>query len=168
MLNLKICDFKEGQSHFAKTIMPNEIDLHDDGKFCKPIIIDFTINKVDNDLYLKTIISTTAEMECDRCLEPFEYELKESLRIVITSNAELAQDNEDDVYYSRQPGGEIDISESIRQSILVSLPVKKICHPKCKGLCSKCGENLNKVTCNCETETIDPRWEALKKLSNQK
>ena len=87
-----------------KTIMPNEIDLHDDGKFCKPIIIDFTINKVDNDLYLKTIISTIAELECDRCLEPFEYELKESLRIVITSNAELAQDNEDDVYYSANPG----------------------------------------------------------------
>ena len=57
-----------------------------------------------------------------------------------------------------------DLSDDIRQNIMLNLPMKLLCDKSCKGLCSNCGSNLNEKQCDCKNSTDDPRWEALKKL----
>ena len=63
--------------------------------------------------------------------------------------------------------GVIDLREMITEQIHLSLPVKPLCEENCRGLCSRCGVDLNKETCSCADGETDPRWEALKQLKVQ-
>ncbi len=65
------------------------------------------------------------------------------------------------IYYD---GEELDITEDIRDMVILSLPMKPLCSDTCKGLCPKCGTNLNEEKCNCVLEEIDPRLEKLREF----
>ncbi|HDN80203.1 MAG: hypothetical protein DRI61_08575 [Chloroflexi bacterium] len=58
----------------------------------------------------------------------------------------------------------LDLTEVIRQNIIVNIPMRVLCKPDCAGLCPYCGHNLNLGPCECKREEIDPRWMPLKKL----
>jgi uncharacterized protein len=66
-------------------------------------------------------------------------------------------------------GKVIDLSNALREQILLSIPPSPVCDEACKGLCPDCGKDLNQGDCGCERTTIDPRWAALKamKLENK-
>jgi uncharacterized protein len=57
----------------------------------------------------------------------------------------------------------LDVTEVLRQDVAVSIPWNVVCRPDCKGLCPRCGADLNTAPCDCEPE-LDPRWEALSAL----
>lgn len=115
--------------------------------------------------------STAVHSTCSRCLEefeqPFEFEIEEEffptgdiLNVPAESADEEAKANgfvigEDHV---------LDLSEALRQNLLLSFPIKPVCRPECAGLCQKCGRNLNLGTCNCVIEASDPRWAPLQQL----
>ena len=64
-----------------------------------------------------------------------------------------------------QPGlSVIDISEDVRQTILLAVPLKLLCRDDCRGLCAGCGANLNTEACRCEAADTDPRWDSLRSL----
>ena len=53
------------------------------------------------------------------------------------------------------------LEDVLREQVLLSLPVRTLCKPDCKGLCPRCGQNRNHQTCTCDKGPSDPRWEAL-------
>ena len=53
------------------------------------------------------------------------------------------------------------LEDVLREQVLLSLPVRTLCKPDCKGLCPRCGENRNSQACNCDEGPSDPRWQAL-------
>jgi uncharacterized protein len=59
-------------------------------------------------------------------------------------------------------GKELDLAPAIREQILLSLPVAPLCREDCKGLCPRCGKDLNDGECGCDRTVLDPRWAALK------
>jgi uncharacterized protein len=60
--------------------------------------------------------------------------------------------------------GEIRVADVVREQILLAVPEQIFCKDDCKGLCPKCGSNLNLIDCKCADDDIDPRWAALKNL----
>ena len=58
---------------------------------------------------------------------------------------------------------QVDLTEAVRQTVLIALPMVTICQEDCKGLCSQCGKDLNQGPCDCQPET-DVRWIALEQL----
>lgn len=60
-------------------------------------------------------------------------------------------------------GKVLDIGKALNDNIILNLPMKQLCSENCKGLCSKCGKNLNEAQCNCSEDGIDPRMEGLVK-----
>ncbi|RME68679.1 MAG: DUF177 domain-containing protein, partial [Nitrospirae bacterium] len=74
---------------------------------------------------------------------------------------EIHQDEAELGFYKND---ELDITSIVQEQILLNLPMKPLCMPECKGLCPRCGMNLNTGTCDCPRTEIDPRWSALKKL----
>jgi uncharacterized protein len=60
--------------------------------------------------------------------------------------------------------GLIDTAEVVREQILLAIPDQVFCREDCKGLCPKCGANLNLIDCKCSDDDIDPRWAALRNL----
>ena len=63
-------------------------------------------------------------------------------------------------------GFEIDVDELICHEIWVNWPMKVLCRPDCRGICSVCGRDLNEGTCTCDTFVPDPRLAAIKDILN--
>ena len=57
--------------------------------------------------------------------------------------------------------GKLDLSEVVCDQIVMEMPYRFLCREDCKGLCPKCGQDLNVERCSCDTREIDPRWAAL-------
>jgi DUF177 domain-containing protein len=106
---------------------------------------------------------------CSRCLEPFRFRTGDRFDLYCEPGGEgrpeeaheLA-DDELDVTYLEE--GRINTDHLLRENILLSLPVQPLCREDCRGLCSRCGANLNKGACTCTQIRMDPRMQALRKL----
>ena len=163
MVKLNISGYSEGLSTEKRTIQSSDVDLNDQ-EFYHPIDLLFNINKIGSEVFLQARINTLVALVCDRCLAEYKYALNEIVNIVCTIDNNLITDDEDDIYFISEATHEINIADSIRDALILNIPQKKLCNEKCKGLCAQCGVNLNEKTCNCTSEKIDPRWEALKKI----
>jgi uncharacterized protein len=134
-----------------------------------PVSLDLTIQKSEEEYYCQGAVTADVEVECARCLGNFRTELSGRTDFIITTGAVRegqqaeAEDTED--YVIIDPNTlTADLTDIVRQTLLLELPMKPVCKTDCKGLCSNCGVNLNTAECQCNTERIDPRWEGLKKL----
>ena len=74
---------------------------------------------------------------------------------------------EEDMEVDFVKGEEIDLADMLREQIYLSLPVKLICHSDCRGICPKCGINLNTGQCRCRQELGHPGFAKLKNLKIQ-
>lgn len=97
-------------------------------------------------------VKTRAEVECSRCLTSFEYQIS----IPFTEREFLIelQDREillqEDVFYVDKETNSIVLDEMLRQEILLHFPSAAVCSESCKGLCDRCGANLNQKPCTCD------------------
>jgi uncharacterized protein len=64
-------------------------------------------------------------------------------------------------------GLEIDIEPMLRDAVVLALPLTPVCSEGCKGLCARCGQNLNEGGCACRDDDMDPRWAALSDLRDK-
>ena len=79
--------------------------------------------------------------------------------------ARLEPDAADEGVYPLRPEGEVvDLRPMIREELLLVVPEFPVCREDCRGLCPRCGTNLNESECDCRSAEADPRWEALRKL----
>jgi uncharacterized protein len=67
-------------------------------------------------------------------------------------------------YYQKDS---LSLEDVLREQVLLSLPVRTLCKPDCKGLCPRCGENRNSQPCSCDEGPSDPRWQALAGLCDR-
>lgn len=109
-------------------------------------------------------------LECDRCLKAFESGFKSFFEVhyrpqceepSLEEEEELPESQLEVVYFA---GDMLDIADQIRQTVLLSVPMRALCREDCRGLCGGCGRNLNVESCQCQEPPTDHRWDALKKL----
>jgi uncharacterized protein len=109
------------------------------------------ITKSANDYLLRGDLSGALEAPCARCLEPARLDIEAPVTVTFVSSeaddAGLADDDPDVVAFA---GPEIDVSDEIRDEILLAIPVSPLCKPDCRGLCPVCGGNRNVTPCDCE------------------
>ena len=116
---------------------PADMDLETQViSFRGPLKAEAAVEKITNAVSVMVHVVATAQSTCSRCLEEFE--------IAIDKNIALN-------YSSAREAPVIDINPDIREEIILDYPMKPLCRPDCKGLCSHCGKNLNKGGCNCAT-----------------
>lgn len=110
-----------------------------------------------------TINATMNEL-CSRCLEPVVIVLNipfcEEYREVDFKELDEASESEVTCF----DGDEIEITDLVRENILLAKPLKPVCGEDCRGLCPECGVNMNISTCNCNSLKTDPRLAVLQKL----
>jgi len=63
---------------------------------------------------------------------------------------------------------ELELGTAIREEMVLSQSPFALCAPDCRGLCPRCGVNLNEETCQCISEEQDPRWDALRALNEER
>jgi len=118
------------------------------------------------DIRLKGQFSGKVQVPCARCVEPVEIPLAGEFDLIfrpVGADATLGERSisasETEIgYYQRDS---LALEDVLREQVLLSLPVRTLCKPDCKGLCPRCGVNRNHQPCNCDVGSSDPRWEAL-------
>ena len=122
-----------------------------------PISLDIEITKSNRDVFIRGSIGANIILVCSRCLREFDYPLISDLKHTLcpTEQKDIAYELEltsDDLEFSLYCGEEIDISQVVIEQIVLSVPVKPLCHNLCKGLCYGCGGDLNEGNCECSKE----------------
>lgn len=105
--------------------------------------------------------------ECRRCLAPVPGSLREELTMVFVPSDTPGAEEDGDVRLFKGSAAELDLSEPVREEVVLATEPYVVCDPDCKGLCPRCGTNLNQGTCDCTTEEVDPRWDALRALKEE-
>ena len=125
-----------------------------------PVELDIT-NTGNKVLEMKGIGAVVVGIPCDRCLEqvavkiPYEIDQKLDMK---KSDTERVQDLDENDYLT---GMDLDVDRLVYLEVLMSWPLKVLCREDCKGICSRCGKNLNKGSCGCAEEPKDPRMAAI-------
>ena len=115
------------------TYDPSTMDMErDDIHLREPFDVDALITKMESELVVKADIRCALRMTCARCLEDFSSSL--------TTDAIF--------HYKVQSTDVVDITDDVRQEILLAYPMFPVCQPDCKGLCGICGQNLNMTLCS--------------------
>ncbi len=128
------------------------------------IRLDVQLEKAPTHLYLRNHIQTLGRFECDRCLSEFEMMLEEVGRVMFSDDPDLVQSSDEEIRTFDPEAREVDITDDVRDLLLLSIPAKLLCRKDCKGLCAGCGVNLNEESCRCAPQAVDPRWQALQQL----
>ena len=96
---------------------------------------------------------------CDRCGKPFE--MTKELPLSAPLAAELEDEENPDIFLLE--GNELDLTQVLATCWLLDLDMKFLCREDCKGLCDRCGADLNEGPCGCG-KTVDPRMAVLEQL----
>lgn len=127
--------------------------------FPGPVKAILVVSNNGTTLVVEGEVSGRLTLNCSRCLDNYDYFFEVPFS---ETYAQAAQDNVGEVVPFS--GDILDITPEVLNSIILSLPMKALCREDCRGLCQRCGCNLNKSRCDCSNEETDPRLSVLKKL----
>jgi uncharacterized protein len=124
------------------------------------------------DIRLKGRFAGNFQVPCARCVEPVEIPLAAEFDLIFRPAGADSEAPERSItapeteigYYQKDS---LSLEDVLREQVLLSLPVRTLCKPDCKGLCPRCGENRNIQACSCEEGPSDPRWQALSGLRSR-
>ncbi len=135
---------------------------HGELSFNRPLRLKASLANEGGTLRLTGLLEGTAGIACGRCLDLFELPVKAEMDEVYYNEAQ--QDLVPGEEWVPFRGDRLDITPELVKAILSNLPMKMLCREGCRGLCPKCGNNLNRTGCGCPTEEIDPRLEVLRRF----
>lgn len=114
---------------------------------------EFTISVLaKGNVNIKGHLSFEIDFNCDRCLKSVIMPISVSIDEDVTVEA------------GDEP---CDIDEIIFRELAMAWPMKVLCSDSCKGLCPKCGQNLNEKDCGCDRSSLDPRMAAILDIFKQ-
>lgn len=141
----------------------SDLDFYGARPAVHPVRVEGTVRNRAGALTLEGNASTLLELVCDRCGKPFSQEQTLSLDTLLAARLE-DEESEGDIYLL--DGEELDLDELARTVFILGMEPKHLCSEDCKGLCARCGADLDEGPCGCKREP-DPRLAGLAKLLEQ-
>jgi uncharacterized protein len=105
-------------------------------------------------------------LECSRCLEDTQAHVSDESHLIFVQSGDEDIDDPD-VFQFSQDDAELDLRPALREEWLLVAPTFALCREDCKGLCPRCGADLNAGPHDCAQPEVDPRWAALSKLNRK-
>jgi len=158
----------EGINHLQMIASSEDLNL-EGADFCGTSVIkvDLTITKNEPIYSIKGVVRGSARLVCARCLAEFETELCAPFeRIVQRGKTFLDEGASDEITFIPPDADFGDVTDEVRDALLLALPIKPLCSEDCRGLCPLCGKNLNEGACTCRQERTDVRWNKLLALKS--
>ena len=140
-------------------------DLEFGGRYpvSRPVAVEGEVRNSADVLTLTMTASTTLDAVCDRCGKAFDQEKEIPFQCLLAE--ELQNEDNDEIVLLEN--GQADVEDLARTAFLLGMDTKTLCSEDCKGLCPRCGADLNLGPCSCKKET-DPRLAVLAKLLENK
>ena len=133
--------------------------------FPSPMKVSGDITNTAGYMRMSLTMSVEYTAECARCLSPVSGEFTLDLEKTVAPRnllGDLPEDKLDD--YAIIEDGFLDMDAELSEQLEMEFPARFLCKEDCRGLCPKCGKNLNEGECGCVTKEIDPRMAPLQKL----
>ncbi len=172
---------QDGPLHFDETIAPGALDFTLDLRQATPVAVtgeaDLIVEHRDThetveDIRVRAAYRGEFEVLCARCVEPVPMPMAGDFDLLFRpegADAEAGERaitlDETEIGYYGKAG--LLLEDVVREQVLLSLPGRTLCRPDCKGLCPRCGQNLNQSGCACERAPSDTRWNALAGLAGK-
>lgn len=171
---------RELQGHLAAPQLRECLNISEEAGFDTPdgARIALRIDKIEHAIRITGKVTTTVNGECARCLAEARHPVDCNVDMTLfpdkpgetgdqadaqpeSSTPELDNPGVQSGVYS---GLTFDLTDNLRELILLELPMRLLCDEGCAGLCDLCGKNLNEGPCGCVHDEVDPRWEKLKEI----
>ena len=166
-------DVKELALHkiqLRKSYAPGTLDFHS-GEFrqIEPLEVRAKAELLEGHIRLDGDLHTRLEMVCARCLEPVIEEISRDFDLTYKPLEGKTREEElrlktDDTEIGFFEGDGLFLADVLAEQVLLALPMKVICRSDCRGLCPRCGANLNGEDCRCEAHAADPRLAVLGRI----
>ena len=157
----KIIDCPGASVSFSDSVDLRDLRYGNSFPVTDPVEASGTVRNTAGVLMMTGTISTTLHGVCDRCAGDFTSDVEFPIDVVLVT--ELSNEENEDEWVFPLEGDSADLEDIIRTVFVLNLDSKLLCKPDCKGLCCRCGKNLNHESCSCQKE-LDPRFAALKQL----
>ena len=127
----------------------------------EPVLASGTVRNTAGVLVMTGSVTTTIHGVCDRCAADFTKDLEFPIDVVLVT--ELSNEENEDEWVFPLEGDSANLEDIVRTVFVLNMDSKLLCKDDCKGLCCRCGKNLNDGPCSCQKE-LDPRFAALRQL----
>jgi len=169
MLRLDLNRLAREGSVAVEAELPADAPLWDESgvSWAGPVGVSLTATHAGTgEIVVRGSVEGVLARECRRCLEPVRARFEHDLTVVfVTSESAGAEDDEGVHVYD--PSDELDLSNAVREEVILAADPYVVCEPGCQGLCPQCGVNRNTDSCDCTSDEPDPRWEALRSLKEK-
>ena len=163
-LNLKdIIPVPGASLPFDTTLDLSDLEFGGECPVSRPVVVRGAVKNRAGALTLEGTASSLLDLHCDRCGKPFSREQTVPLDTLLATELE-SEESEDEIFLL--DGETLDLDEVARTAFILGMDIQHICSEDCKGLCARCGANLNEGPCLCKPE-VDPRLAGLAKLLEQ-
>lgn len=158
-------------SSIAYDLHEDDVQLDEDIKVVGPLNGHVRMRRTNQGLLLDGWVELTLELSCTRCLKTLEQPMHVNFEeqfyptIDVITGLPSAPFAEEEIF-PIDAHHEVDLTEAIRQNVLLALPMVTLCQENCQGLCPQCGHDLNLGPCACKPEA-DSRWSVLEQLLQQ-
>lgn len=161
--------FHWGEERLSRFIPPDDpFEM----RLLRPVNVDLEIQRRTDHIHIGGNITGVIEVACHRCLSPFAFPLDEKVDVFLieerqTPEEEETELDEEEMDYEFFDGEVIEVDQLVAEQIFLALPVKVLCSESCKGLCPRCGVNLNEDTCKCRKDDSNSPFAKLGKFKGQ-
>ncbi|UCD57328.1 MAG: DUF177 domain-containing protein [Candidatus Hydrogenedentota bacterium] len=171
-MKVHVDEVPEGGQHIEGSIQPSDVKLELPGySLTQPLTFAARARKTGDDVYMEGNLRGVVNSQCSRCLTSFNLPLDMDVNVIYVPEKErLGKEGnvlEPDSNLSFYEGDAIDLLREVKDLIHVNLPIKPICRPDCRGLCPRCGADLNVAPCECEQQTEGSLFEKLRELKSR-
>ncbi|HIS64326.1 MAG TPA: DUF177 domain-containing protein [Candidatus Avoscillospira avistercoris] len=157
----KIIDCPGGIVPFEMTLDLREETFGGGRPVTEPVRCTGQVRNTAGVLVLTGTLETRLNGTCDRCATEFSREVRFPVEAILVR--ELADEDNADEWTFLLDGDNADLDDIMTTAFVLSMDSKLLCSEDCKGLCAKCGKNLNEGPCQCKPD-VDPRFAALQQL----
>ena len=157
----KIIDCPGASVSFSVSVDLSDLQYGESFPVSEPVLASGMVRNTAGVLVMTGDVHTTIHGVCDRCAQDFEKDVDLPIDVVLVT--ELSNEENEDEWVFPLVGDNADLEDIVRTVFVLNLDSKLLCKEDCKGLCCRCGKNLNEGPCNGPKE-LDPRFAALKQL----
>ncbi len=160
----KIIDCPGASVDFSTSVDLSDLRYGNSFPVSEPVLASGTVRNTAGVLVMTGTVRTTIHGVCDRCAGDFDRLVEIPMNVVLVT--ELSNEEDEDEWVFPLEGDNADLEDIVRTVFVLNLDSKLLCREDCKGICPRCGKNLNGGPCDCRKEP-DPRFAALKQLLNK-
>ncbi len=172
---IEIEDLEQEPLHVHHRYKVEEIQfLHEDVALSEPVSTDFVLTHKDRDLRIEGSLETALRFKCSRCVKEFSRRFTANFDLFYLpqpdwknkgDEIELKYEDMGVAYYD---GIRFDVDLMVLEQIELGMPMKFVCREDCKGLCYRCGADLNESQCSCPKAEVDARLSVLLEFRKKK